>query len=260
MIANPRFEIAAAGIVQPGIPANWGMETLGTAEETAEFAGDQGLTFDGAETFDHGWTAMNPQILLVSLGVSQLIPPEDFGSWVLDLEPIRLIRLFSLTFHATRPTFEDFSQWGSFRAFFEPTDTSAGTTDPFIWGLYNPSLLNVSHAAFGTADGGLAGVPFDAFTLKRAQIATIDNNQLRLRNGQSVELVTGERVTFLSTDGRIPNDLSEGFVYYIGTVSAGRAGVRRTASSTSDIEIANDGIGDITIIADPGQYWTQELL
>jgi hypothetical protein len=259
VIGNPGFETQLTAL-QPGIAASWAITTVGTAEQTADFAGDAGALATGYETFDHGWGDINPQALLTVLPVAESYGPDSMSDWFLNQPLMFLAVTEAATFESHTTAFEIFSTWEAVNFSFESSELQSVAADVFDWEAIVTTLSSVEAARFGTSDGAREGATVEIFEFKARQAMRVDLDRQRLvrQDGWNFEGELNDRVQ-IETGGVLPEALTENVYYEVLGYGEDSVELSAVPGSNESIHYDDIGVGIQYIIADAGRYWPESI-
>lgn len=254
MILNPGFETRSPAIVQPGIPSDWDVTTTGTAEDSAQFTGDTGYAYGGYETFEHGWTVIDPQVLIAALTNVIKAYPEEFSFWAINQGVMQLSALEAASFTGQTIAVESFDAW-------DGPDVEFGTSTAFVetfagWGTADFALTTLEHAKFDTSS-----VDVEQFVLRAPQQVSADiasNKLTRFDNADFVASIN-DLITLATKAGAVlPAPLSSSNSYRVASVSAASITLKATSDGAA-IDLTDAGVGTSYVLADPGKFWPEEM-
>lgn len=270
MIDNPSFETMLDG-GHPGRAESWTAATIGALEVTAEFTGDLGLAFSGHESFEHGWSALNPQTLLTgddAFDIGSRLGDSFETRWspLNDQQTTILTALSAAVFATPVQTVETFEDgWKVFDAtlLFALGPTAALAVESFSDWAPGASVLGATAAAsFGAAGLGTSPASPSAveqFELRVRQLVTIDADDDSVRSLVPFQLVTGDAVSFAVERGELPSPISATETYLVDLGGHLNKLTIRTTADASEVEITDYGSGVHYVIADPGRFWIDAL-
>lgn len=276
-VSNSGYEVQEPSTAQPGLADDWTTTTAGSLEETAEFAGDTGFTLGGYETFEHGWGAADPQIVLSDLVVALIegLPAEAFErDWYVDQGFMFLAALEAAAFDASTQTVEDFNDdWGTIDTDFllsggEVTaaifDVPPQPLEDFEndWGDVATTMGSTEQALFdagGLSVSAASPSPAELFVFRARQRVQSDigPDTMGAVNPPLVVAV-GDAVTFVAENGELPEPLREGTTYIVDTLAADVITLVPFAGGAT-VDITTLGAGANYVVADPGRFWLEEL-
>lgn len=138
MIRNSGFELPDASYAIAGLALYWEEETVGTGEESADFATEVAGAFVSTEGFEVGWiTGTQRFVQMLAVENDRLF--ETFERWLRGIEFFIVEPSESAAFGGAALSIEGFDvSWGPYEAGFTLTSES-GLIEPFDWAVFRTS-------------------------------------------------------------------------------------------------------------------------
>jgi hypothetical protein len=256
MIANPSFE--SGPFLADGSASSWTSTEAGAAEETAAFAGDSAYAAGAYETFDHGWGAIDPEVVINSLnGLTASAIADTMDEWALN-ESVMVLAATEAAITGGQ-AFEAFETgWGAtidtdFR--FVSSELAAGVVDDFSsWGTTALTLGSTTTNLFSI------DLTAEQFTTRVRQRVEVNVTANQLEADTAFVGSAGDTVTLKAEGGQLPDPLVESFTYVLQAVFDRVAKVARYADDPDSlVTLTTQGVGAIYVSADPTRFWLEEL-
>lgn len=259
MIRNPGFELADA---LAGSARDWVTTSLGTGEESVDFDGNSPSQISAYESFEAGWALSGAQQFIASFDADDVEHGlvETMAGWEINQTVMLLGAVEAASYNAQSTTYETFQAWdeGAPDIGLELADEEleSAALETFEWDTVGAGMMG----SVGGATFNHSSDTRETFIVREPQIVQVQGNRFRTTSGAPYIGSQDDIVTFTST-GALPEEVTEGFEYYVFLVESHYVTVSRTPrnSNGAALVINDSGTGVHRIHGDPNRFWIDAM-